>query len=43
MDCNFINKDGEKLNNVLNLISKKWLNQSFSRNIMKGLDNLNYN
>ena len=43
LDYNFINKDDEKLNNVLNLISKKWLNQSFSRNIMKGLDNLNYN
>ena len=43
LDCNFINKDDEKVNNVLNLIVKKWLNQSFSSDIMKGLDNLNYN
>ena len=43
LDCNFINKDDEKVNNVLNLIVKKWLDQSFSSDIMKGLDNLNYN
>ena len=42
LDCHFINKDDEKVNHVLNLISKKWVNQSFSSTIMKGIDSINY-
>ncbi len=37
LDCHFINKDDEKVNNSLNLITKKWINQNFSGNIMKGI------
>ena len=30
LDCHFINKDDEKVKNVRNLISKKWVHQTFS-------------
>ena len=43
LDCYFINKDDEKVHKVLNLISKKWLQQSFSNSIMEGIENINYN
>ena len=42
LDCYFINKDDEKVHKVLNLISKKWLQQSFSNSIMEGIENINY-
>ena len=42
LDCNFIDKDDERVHNVLDMISKRWLNQSYSADIMKGFDNINY-
>ena len=42
LDCHFINKDDEEVNKILNLISKKWVHQSFSSSIMKGIDSMNY-
>ena len=41
LDCHLINIEDEKVNNVLNLISMKWIDQSFSNSIMEGMDNLN--
>ena len=41
LDCHLINVDDKKVNNVLNLISMKWIDQSFSNSIMEGMDNLN--
>jgi hypothetical protein len=41
LDCNFINKDDEEVNKVLNLISKKWVHQTFSSSIMQGIDSMN--
>ena len=40
LDCDFIDKDDEKVKNVLDLISKRWLSQSFSSDILKGFDDL---
>ena len=42
LDCHFINKDDEEVNKILNLISKKWVHQSFSSSIMEGIYSLNY-
>lgn len=41
LDCNLINIKDKKVNNVLNLINMKWIDQSFSNNIMEGMDNFN--
>ena len=43
LDCYFINKDDEEVNKVLNLISKKWVHQSFSKSIMQGIYSLDLN
>ena len=43
LDCNFINKEDEKVNNVLDLISRRWINQEFSADIIKGIDCLKNN
>ena len=43
LDCNCINKDDEKVKNILDLIAKRWLSQAFSGDILKGFDNINYN
>ena len=43
LDCNFINKDDEKVKNVLDLISRRWLSQAFSADIIKGIDCLKDN
>ena len=40
LDCNFIDKDNEKVRDILDLISKRWLSQSFSSDILKGFDDL---
>lgn len=42
LDCHFINKDDKEVNKILNLISKKWVHQSFSSSIMQGIDSMNY-
>ena len=42
LDCHFINKDDEEVNKILNLISKKWVHQSFSSSIMEGIYSMNY-
>ena len=41
LDCHFINKDDEEVNKILNLISKKWVHQSFSSSIMEGIYSMN--
>ena len=41
LDCHFINKDDEEVNKVLNLISKKWVHQTFSSTIMEGINSMN--
>ena len=43
LDCNYINKDDEKVRNILDLIAKRWLSQAFSADILKGFDNIKYN
>ena len=43
LDCNNINKDYEKYHDALNIISKKWINQYISTDIMKEFENINYN
>ena len=40
LDCDYIDKDDEKVHDILDLISKRWLSQSFSGDILKGFDDL---
>ena len=42
LDCHFINKDDEEVKKVLSLISKKWIQQSFSNSIMQGIYSLDF-